>query len=74
MVRAKRRDSFPCPAIPAPGQQAVPVERAGQHIIRTDAREHTDSLDDVFRCLGCYSARDVVAAPAVRYARRPSNE
>ena len=52
MVRAKRRHAFPCPPIPASGQQAVAVERAGQQIIRTDAGEHANGLNHVFRRLG----------------------
>ena len=46
MIGAKRRHSFPCPAIPMPSQQATPVKRTGQQIIRTDARQHANRPDN----------------------------
>ena len=47
MMRAKRRHSFPGPAIPVSGQPPAPVERIRQQVIRTDGRQCAHGLNDL---------------------------
>ena len=64
MMRAKCSYSFTGPPVPAPGQQAAPIERIGQQIIRTDLRQGTHSLHDLRRGVGA-----ILTAAASRQAQ-----
>ena len=47
----QRSHSFSRPTIATPGQQAVAIESPGDPFIRTDPRERSHDIDDLFRCL-----------------------
>jgi hypothetical protein len=51
-MTTSRARPFPCPPIPAARQQAVAVERARQHVVGTNAREHAHRLNQIFGRLG----------------------
>ena len=74
VVGAKRDHSFSSPAIPTPGEEAIPIQDIRQQIIRTDPRQRAHGVDDVLRCLRTILAPPSVAAIAARYAPRLSSE
>ena len=47
----QRSHPFLRPAIAAPGQQAISIECTGDHVIRTDSRQYSHGIDDLFRCV-----------------------
>ena len=52
VVSTERDHSFSSPAIPAPGEEPIPVQDIGQQIVRTNPRQHADCIDDVLRRVG----------------------
>ena len=47
MMRPERGDPIPCPAIAVAGDQAIPVEDAGNQIIIGDENQLADGGEDV---------------------------
>jgi hypothetical protein len=64
VVRAERDHAFSSPAIATAGEEPIPIQDVGQQIVRTNACQHTNRIDDVLRCV-----RGTLPASSSRHAQ-----